>query len=614
MKESINKKIIFFVFIGTLLISVIFLSMISTRADFESNKEKFFLPSCGGGMIHCDLQMSENIRLPIPTEDADVVWYSHKLGGELFGTWGNGIAGNGRIAACSFSNYFGKDNLILYDYHGNHIWSSGFMLNFLATASTPMIDTYDRVVACDNQKIIMVDASDHNDVHVEWNTTIRYHDERGLYPIPYSPTIVENNTIILPMQGGPLLAFNISTGEKIAELKLGQNETNISYYGIPDMPMEDFMSIIKNPLDCPYHYNTLKNMVEWISNITYGIMPLNYVFQDGNIAFINSPDGNVSAFNITDGKKLVSNSIIEPQLIQGSDYYSTINSACVKGNRIFLACEKKGNKTGRLYAVDVNLNAVNESDLFQVAWSYSYFGKSQASPTLIDDTIYFDGYNSSFLSRELRDPHIYAVYTNGTEKWKISYPNMTWFSFAMDPRGGFWYEDCDQVQLGSNTGGNKLVHFSEENGSIIEEIDIKTLLNDTGKNKDLPVIPSSCMTTCGTATNPIMLISANHQWFHDGKWVIAINLSDNNSVLWKIKLPFLNPLNYANGQYTILMENNESRILFGTWLGGVMAIGAKPCPIIIIVIISIISIVLIAFILWIVLTKGKRISVKRKKD
>ena len=76
---------------------------------------------------------------------------------------------------------------------------------------------------------------------------------------------------------------------------------------------------------------------------------------------------------------------------------------------------------GRLYAVDVFPDATSESDRLIEVWNYSYFGKSQASPTLINDTLYFDGYNNSIL-RENRDPHIYAVYTNGTEKWKVSYP------------------------------------------------------------------------------------------------------------------------------------------------------------------------------------------------
>lgn len=564
-KGRYNLKIIFC--IGAILFFLVTIFL-------PSGLSNFILPEVGGGMIHCDPQMSDNIRRLVPTTNVNRVWYSNDLGGELFGTWGNGIASNGKIAAGLFNNYFGRNNLIIYDYYGNRIWSDNEILNFFATASTPMVDIYDKIIACDNRHIILVDASNRTNITVKWNSTIRYYNEIGFYPIPFSPTILEKNTVILPTKKGPLLAYNVTTGAKIADIKLGKDGINESYYGIPDMSETDFLSIISNPKSCPYHYNSQSHTVEWASNIAYGMMPSNYIFQEDNIVFINSPDGNILAYDDTTGEVVASNPVADPQLLFGNDYYSTINSALVKDNMIYLACEKEGNNIGQLFAVKVFPNASNESEVFQVEWNYSYFGKSQATPTIIGDTVYFDGYNSSFLSTEPRDPHIYAVYTNGTEKWKISYPNMTWFSFAKDPRGGFWYEDSDPVQLGNNTGGNKLVHFSEQNGSIIEEIDMKTLLNDNGPNQELPVIPSSCMTTCGTSENPIMLISANHQWRNNGKWVIAINLSDNNSVLWKVSLPLFLRLNYANGQYTILTENNQSRVLFETWLGGVMALGS----------------------------------------
>ncbi|MBN1637427.1 MAG: PQQ-like beta-propeller repeat protein, partial [Ignavibacteriales bacterium] len=575
MKKYYSKRKRIFYILMTILLGV--------ATFFPIAISDFYLPPLGGGMVHCDPQMSENIWLPVPTTNVSIVWYRHDLGGELFGTWGNGIAGNGKIAACPFNNYcyFINDtwdnnqdynNLIIYDYFGNRIWSDDELLNPGATSSNPMVDINNLVVACDNQTLMLVNASDQNNVEVNWTTTIPVDSFWSTHGLPFSPTIVEEKTIILPTKGGPLLAYNVTTGTKIAEKKLGLDGENGSYYGVPEMPMSDFLSIISNPTSCPFHYNNQNHSIEWISNISYGIMPLNYIFQEGNIIFINIPNGTIVAIDDTTDEILAFNSVTNPQMLEGPDYYSTINSALVVGNRVFLVCEKKGN-VGRLYAVDVYPNDENEEDRLRVAWYYNYSGKSQksqASPTLIGDIIYFDGYNDT-INPQNRDPHIYAVYaTNGTEKWNISYQNITWFTFTKNPRGGFWYEDCDQVRLLNNTGGNKLVRFNEENGSIIEEIDMKTILNDTGKNKDLPVLPSSDMTICGTPSYPIMLISANHQWRKEGKWVMAINLSDNNSVLWKIALneTFLSHMNYANGDYTILTENNQSRILFCTWLGG----------------------------------------------
>jgi hypothetical protein len=124
MKRKEIKKI-FYIGAVILLLVTGFLSLVSIISGDEISDD-FILPHWGGGMVHSDPQMSDNIRLPVPTTNVGQVWYHHhELGGELFGTYGNGIAGNNKIAANTFYNPFGKDNLIIYDYYGNHIWSSG---------------------------------------------------------------------------------------------------------------------------------------------------------------------------------------------------------------------------------------------------------------------------------------------------------------------------------------------------------------------------------------------------------------------------------------------------------------------------------------------------------
>ena len=584
--EKNKGKIFFIIWAIILLISTAFLPICLSD---------FILPPLGGGMVHCDPQMTENLWLPPPTENVSTVWYRHELGGEKWGTWWNGIVGNGKIAAMTFNNLsfmfnnnFGHNNLMIYDYYGNRIWSDNQTLNPTAATSSPMVDIYDRVVACDNETIILVNASDHNNVYVEWNSSYDLGSFWKPFMVtPVCPTIVENRTIVLPISNGPLLAFDVQTGEKIAELMLGQNETIDPYWGLPEMNSSNYKIIRQNYYFysvCPYRYNSSSHLIEWNSSIPYGIMPFKFhIFIDNNITFFVN-ENYVIAYEqngLLDWTHLAENTIDNGGIYTGEGYFSSINSICAKGNRIFIATQytKPGtrpvnNTVGRLYAIDIDPDAENK---LIVQWNYTYFGSSQASPTVISDTVYFDGYNDTKIP-ETRDPHIYALYMNGTEKWKISYPNMTWFTFTKDPRGGFWYEDCDQWRT-INSGGNKLVRFYEENGTEMkgEEIDMKTLLNDTGFYGEFPVIPSSDMTICGTPTYLIMLISANHQWFKQGKWVVAINLSDNNSVLWKVPLnaTLLSNLNYANGDYTILTENNQSRVLFGTWLGGVMAIGSR---------------------------------------
>jgi len=577
------KKIFCFIAIILLIVTVFHPMVLSD----------FILPEWGGGMVHSDPQMSENIRLPVPEDNVGELWYSHELGGELFGCLGNGIAGNGKISATTFNNYiqllnkdWGYNNLMIYDYYGNRIWSDDKELNLWAMVSTPMVDMNDRVVACDNNTIILVDASDQDNVQVEWSTSIPVDSLLINYSLalPFSPTIVENETIILPFSNSPVFAYDVDTGELLDEIYLGKNETIDPYWGIPKMSLVNFTTLLFNyRLDsiCPYRYNSTSELIEWNSSVPYGILPpKKWRFTDGDFRF-DVDENNVTVLEkegLFDWEYLASNEIANPGIYTGEGYFSTINSACVDGNRVFLATEynKDGTKPynttiGRLYAIDVIPDEANSTVILEEAWNYTYNGTTQASPILIDDTLFFDGYNNSLFAKDW-NPRIYAVYTNGTERWNVSYPNRTLFSFAVDPRGGFWYEDSDLLRVNISEG-NKLVRFSEEDGSILEEINMSTLLNDTSGDK---ILPGSDMTTCGTTTNPIMLISANKPYRKEGKWVCAINLSDNNSLLWKIPINSPLHMNYAGGEYVISRENNVSRVLFGTYFGGVMGVGTHP--------------------------------------
>lgn len=429
----------------------------------------FVLPSWGGAMVHSDPQMTDSINLVAPKKNVDKVWHRNELKGEKLGTKGNGIAGNGTIAAATFNGI--KDNLVIYDYNGKYLWRSGFLLNLYATISSPMVDMNHRVIACDNKRIIMV-APSIDGFKVVWKSRI----PRLFRPIrftPLSPTIVNGRTLIVPTNYGPIYAFDVNTGALLAKKYLGL----------------------------------------------------------GNNGF--------------------------------RTYFSTVNSACVHGNRVYILTESK-EKTGpprsRLYAVDVNPDAPKSKRLTEI-WMYEFTGKSQASPLFIDNTLYFDGYIP--LKYKNRDCRIYAVRDKGItceEKWKIKYPHMTMFSFTKDPRCGFWYEDFR---------GRKLVRFSEEDGSIKEEIIIEDYVKE-GIEKHKPL---SCMTICDY-NDPVMIISAFT--FTHTHYVLAISLKDNNKLIWKVPITSQYGLNYAGGQFTILKKNenpSDNRLLFATYWDGVMAIG-----------------------------------------
>jgi hypothetical protein len=258
-----NKKLIL-IYAAILMISLSFIPLVVSE---------FNLPSWGGAMVHSDPQMSENIRLPVPTENVSELWRRNDLGGEFFGTWGNGIAGNGKIAANTFTNYLGKDNLIIYDYYGNQLWSSekgkSYSLNFLATSSSPMVDINNRVVACDNEKIIMINASNVNNITLQWKTDIPHEKvgpfERIFFPLPFSPTIVENKTIILPTKGGAVFVYDAENGTELINITLGENETNETYWGFSLMNHTEYYNLMINYTlhsICPFKYNITSQLVE----------------------------------------------------------------------------------------------------------------------------------------------------------------------------------------------------------------------------------------------------------------------------------------------------------------------------------------------------------------
>ena len=127
------------------------ISILSTSSICAVNNVDFILPEWGGGMAHCDPTLSDYINLPVPKNDIDIIWHRSNLSGERAGSKGNGVAGNGEIVACTYSGF--KDNLVIYDYDGNRLWSSGDLLNVYAFFSAPMVDIHGQVIACDNQVV-----------------------------------------------------------------------------------------------------------------------------------------------------------------------------------------------------------------------------------------------------------------------------------------------------------------------------------------------------------------------------------------------------------------------------------------------------------------------------
>jgi len=335
--------------------------------------------------------------------------------------------------------------------------------------------------------------------------------------------------------------------------------------------------IMVDPLDV----DSDDKIIEWITELPNGGIPFSPILTENGTVIIATDRGPIYALDSNNGSLLATKYLIPEKPVltllrlfgfNDSGFYSTINTPCTKGNRIYISTHFK-DLTGwfglffdaRLYAIDVDADNLNPEERLQVAWHRGFGGPSGASPTLINDTIYFDGDRGE--PSLLISPHIYAVQDMGSYgklKWKTAMPTSIDANMASDPRGGLWVVD---TYLG------RLVRYSIENGKKLESINVNALIQEPGWHT-----PSSVITISGNETRPILLVSATAvRLWRSNCYVIAIDLADNNSLIWKLKIAeatFAN-LQIPLGQYPILMKNGEPRIVFATTRGGVWALGEK---------------------------------------
>lgn len=160
-----------------------------------------------------------------------------------------------------------------------------------------MVDINNQVVACDNETIILVNASNESNIRVAWHNSIPLGKFSFLQnrASPFSPTIIENKIVILPCRDGPLLAYDVKTGNLTGEISLGENTTIDPYWCVPEMNRSGFIKVIGNFLIyniCPYRYNSSSQKIEWNSTVPYGVFPrpfqnLNFSTEDhGKVKFV----------------------------------------------------------------------------------------------------------------------------------------------------------------------------------------------------------------------------------------------------------------------------------------------------------------------------------------
>lgn len=303
--------------------------------------------------------------------------------------------------------------------------------------------------------------------------------------------------------------------------------------------------------------------VLWRSDLLQGGIPISPVVTESGVIILATLRGPIYAFDGNDGTLLGTLYI----RINESDpgFFETVNTPAVRGNRIYVSTYHQingitdSNNLAWLAAVDVDRDAVNESDRLRLAWHFEFGGGSGASPLLIDNVVYFDGDRPRPGAEKA--PHVFAVRDDGAypmELWRKRVLSQIVASFAQDPRplGGFW------VYTRFNPW---LLRYEQLGGGIIQGINVDGLIGELGTH-----VPLSVMTVAGTETEPIMILSATAV-YQGSTYIVAINLV-NNGLLWKVSIPDIGWPSTA-GQFPIVMQDGEPRIVFTTYDSGARALG-----------------------------------------
>lgn len=162
----------------------------------------------GCAMAHCDPGMTDMAGATAPSSVTDA-WFDPRAASAAQGL---GCSSNGAYAACTFGDRTGdrsRPYLVAYDHRGRELWNAGSALNAWAWTSVPIMTAGGDVVAADDASLVRFDR----DGDVRWTTPTP-----GGAPI--SPTQTADGTIVLATSGGPVSAYDPSSGKLLASLEL----------------------------------------------------------------------------------------------------------------------------------------------------------------------------------------------------------------------------------------------------------------------------------------------------------------------------------------------------------------------------------------------------------
>jgi hypothetical protein len=181
-------------------------------------------------------------------------------------------------------------------------------------------------------------------------------------------------------------------------------------------------------------------------------------------------------------------------------------------------------------------------------WYYAFRGPSGASPLLVGSTLYFDGKPKS------RAGSLMAVKDRGASArrlWLREFRSTFGVSPAHDPRGGLWvhYVAPD---------GTSLMRLSEDDGSLLQEIDASTVLG-----VDPGYVAFSAMTLARSDSDAVVLIFGAQPGGTStlATYVAAVDVGTTatGTLLWSRVVGANKDANSAGGQFPIVVSPSGAR-------------------------------------------------------
>lgn len=295
---------------------------------------------------------------------------------------------------------------------------------------------------------------------------------------------------------------------------------------------------------------------------TPGGIPISPNITDEGIVVLATSGGPVSTYDAVSGQLLAT-----LKLTSGSSYYDTVNTPAVDGNRVYVVTALHDRPSyGRLYALDVGTHGE-----LKVAWSWDFEGPSGGSPTVLTTNgmpvVYLDG-SGATAGSTTTSPFLFAVQDVGTEPallWRYPLGVDAQAAATPDPRGGVWT---------NSTFSPTLVRLDQVTGALLQTINTANLVSSACGGCAGIHAPSSAMTITGSASDPVMLVSAT-PILMQSSYVLAIDLQ-SGTLLWSYRVDQGKGLaGVPFGQDAVVMRaDGRPEIVFSTYCNGVWALAA----------------------------------------